>query len=153
MIKKGVFQVTMDTAFNRVIDECARIRSENHEGTWIVEDMNQAYCRLHDAGFAHSVETWQDGQLVGGLYGISLGRSFFGESMYARASNASKVAFVALVEYLKGLDFDMIDCQVTTEHLLSFGAEEIPRSLYLNKLEQSLKSPTLKGKWSFKSNV
>lgn len=153
LIKKGVFSVTMDTAFDRVINECARIRRENDEGTWIVADMNQAYCRLHDAGFAHSVETWQDGHLVGGLYGISLGRSFFGESMYARASNASKIALVTLVEYLKELDFDMIDCQVTTEHLLSFGAEEIPRSLYLNKLEQSLKSPTLKGKWSFKANV
>lgn len=149
MMRKGIFKVTMDTAFDRVISECARIRRENDEGTWIIGDMNQAYCRLHDAGFAHSVETWQDGKLVGGLYGISLGRSFFGESMFARTSNASKVAFVALVEYLKALDFDMVDCQVTTEHLLNFGAKEIPRSLFLSELEQSLKLPTLRGKWSF----
>ena len=149
LIKKGAFKVTMDTAFYRVIGECARIRGENDEGTWIVGDMIQAYCRLHDAGFAHSVETWQDDRLVGGLYGVSLGRCFFGESMFARASNASKVAFVALVEYLKNLCFDIIDCQVTTEHLLSFGAKEIPRSLFLKELDKSLRSPTLRGKWSF----
>ena len=149
LIKKGAFKVTMDTAFYRVIGECARIRGENDEGTWIVGDMIQAYCRLHDAGFAHSVETWQDDRLVGGLYGVSLGRFFFGESMFARASNASKVAFVALVEYLKNLCFDIIDCQVTTEHLLSFGAKEIPRRLFLKELDKSLRSPTLRGKWSF----
>jgi leucyl/phenylalanyl-tRNA--protein transferase len=149
LIKKGAFKVTIDTAFYRVIGECARIRGENDEGTWIVGDMIQAYCRLHDAGFAHSVETWQDDRLVGGLYGVSLGRCFFGESMFARASNASKVAFVALVEYLKNLCFDIIDCQVTTEHLLSFGAKEIPRSLFLKELDKSLRSPTLRGKWSF----
>jgi len=153
LIKKGVFKVTLDTAFDRVINECARIRRENDEGTWIVEDMIQAYCRLHDAGFAHSVETWQDDRLVGGLYGISLGRCFFGESMFARASNASKVAFVTLVEYLQNLHFDMIDCQVTTEHLLSFGAKEIPRSRFLEELKMFLRSPTLRGKWSFKNDA
>ena len=151
LIKKGIFDVTMDTAFEQVIDECARIRTEKDEGTWIVADMIQAYCRLHAAGYAHSVETWQGNRLVGGLYGVSLGRCFFGESMFARISNASKVAFVALVEYLQGLHFDMIDCQVTTEHLLRFGATEISRRYYLRKLENTLKAPTIRGNWSFQS--
>jgi leucyl/phenylalanyl-tRNA--protein transferase len=153
LIKKGVFDLTVDTAFERVIGECARIPRKHEKGTWILAEMRKAYSRLHDSGFAHSVEAWQDGQLAGGLYGISLGKSFFGESMFARASNASKVAFVALVEYLKAFDFDMIDCQVTTGHLLNFGAREISRSRYLSILEKSLKSPTMRGKWSFENDI
>lgn len=153
LIKKGIFDLTMDTVFDRVIGECARIPRKHEKGTWIVEEMRNAYYRLHESGFAHSVEAWQAGRLVGGLYGISLGKSFFGESMFARTSNASKVAFVALVEYLKAMDFDMIDCQVTTEHLLNFGAREISRGRYLDILEKSLKSPTMQGKWSFEAAV
>jgi leucyl/phenylalanyl-tRNA--protein transferase len=148
-IKKDVFQVTMDQAFNRVINECARVRRGKNQGTWIVNDMIKAYCSLHESGFAHSVEAWYEGKLAGGLYGVSLGRCFFGESMFTQISNASKVAFVKLVKYLKALSFDMIDCQVTTEHLMRFGAREIPRKYFLEQLEKALEYPTKKGEWSF----
>ena len=148
-IKKRLFKVTMDKAFESVIKACASSRTQMQEGTWIVNDMISAYCRLHESGLAHSVETWQDGKLAGGLYGVSLGSCFFGESMFTRITDASKVAFVALVEHLKALNFNLIDCQITTAHLLSFGAREISRARFLEELKKSLKSPTLKGKWSF----
>jgi leucyl/phenylalanyl-tRNA--protein transferase len=148
-VKKGLFKVTMDQAFEAVIKACAHGRTPMQEGTWIVNDMISAYCHLHKSGLAHSVEAWQDGRLAGGLYGVSLGKCFFGESMFTRISNASKVAFVALVEHLKALNFNLIDCQVTTPHLLHFGAREISRTRFLSELKKSLKSPTLKGKWSF----
>jgi leucyl/phenylalanyl-tRNA--protein transferase len=147
IIKKGVFNVTMDLAFVQVITECARIRLQNNEGTWIVEDMIKAYCKLHESGFAHSVEVWYEGKLAGGLYGVSMGKCFFGESMFTRVSNASKVAFVTLVEHLKALSFDMIDCQITTEHLIRFGARETPRGIFLEQLEKSLTAPTKRSKW------
>jgi leucyl/phenylalanyl-tRNA--protein transferase len=147
-IKKDLFRITMDQAFERVIIECARSRTENDEGTWIVDEMIQAYCELHASGFAHSVEAWQNEKLAGGLYGVSLGKCFFGESMFTRITNASKVAFVALVNHLKALGFDLIDCQITTEHLVSFGAREIPRVLFLDQLKKFLNAPTLRGKWS-----
>jgi len=146
--KQGIFAVTMDHAFEKVIAECARVRLENHEGTWIVDDMIQAYSRLHESGFAHSVEVWQDNRLAGGLYGVSLGKCFFGESMFTRITNASKVALVALAEYLKQLDFALIDCQITTAHLTRFGAREISRAHYLDELAEALKAATLQGKWS-----
>ncbi|MDM8548491.1 leucyl/phenylalanyl-tRNA--protein transferase [Desulfobacterales bacterium HSG2] len=149
-IRKGVFRLTMDTAFSRVITSCADIRVQNNEGTWIVDEMIEAYCKLHESGFAHSVEAWCDGELAGGLYGISLGKCFFGESMFSHVSNASKVAFVSLVEYLNALSFDMIDCQIKTQHLMSFGAREIPRKRFLMQLAKSLKSPTKRGKWGVK---
>lgn len=149
IIKKDIFHITVDEAFDEVIKECAGIRLRNNEGTWIVEDMIEAYCRLHKFGFAHSAEAWYNKKLVGGIYGVSLGKCFFGESMFTRMSNASKVAFVRFVNYLKELSFDMIDCQLTTNHLLNFGAHEIPRALFLKQLEKSLEAPTIKGKWSF----
>lgn len=148
-IKKDLFRITMDQAFEQVITACAKIRREKDEGTWIVQDMIEAYCKLHESGFAHSVEAWQDDTLAGGLYGVSLGKCFFGESMFAIITNASKVALVALVNYLKKLSFDLIDCQVKTEHLISFGAREISRERFLKQLKKSLESPTLKGKWVF----
>ena len=151
-IKKRLFQVTVDQAFESVIKACAQARTRMQEGTWIVNDMIAAYCNLHESGLAHSVETWQAGKLTGGLYGVSLGKCFFGESMFSRTSNASKVAFVALVELLKTLNFNLIDCQVTTAHLLSFGAREIPRTRFLKELEKSLESTTIKNKWSFSTN-
>jgi leucyl/phenylalanyl-tRNA--protein transferase len=147
-IKKGLFRVTADQAFEQVIAECAKTRRENKEGTWIGENMIEAYCKLHESGFAHSVEAWREERLAGGLYGVSLGRCFFGESMFTRIANASKVAFVALVKHLKLSSIDIIDCQVTTRHLISFGAREIPRPLFLGQLKKSLTFPTLKGKWS-----
>ena len=153
VIKKAVFKVTMDRAFEQVISECARVRLENQEGTWIVDDMVSAYCRLHSIGFAHSVEVWRDDRLVGGLYGVSLGKGFFGESMFSRATNASKVALVALVNYLKALDFSLIDCQITTAHLKRFGAREISRTRYLDELNKALHTPTLRGRWTLPSQI
>ena len=147
LIKKEIFHVTMDTAFKEVIYECASLDYRKDDGTWIVPQMIDAYCRLHQVGYAHSVEAWHDGQLVGGLYGVSLGKSFFGESMFTRKSNASKVAFVYLVRFLEKEGFDFIDCQVSTEHLISFGACEVERSLFLKQLDKSLKTPSKKGRW------
>jgi leucyl/phenylalanyl-tRNA--protein transferase len=152
-IRKDVFQLTLDQAFEQVIVQCAKTRRQKNEGTWIVDDMITAYCKLHESGFAHSVEAWQDQRLVGGLYGVSLGKCFFGESMFTLITNASKVAFVALVEYLRSHFFDIVDCQVSTEHLMSFGAREIPRNQYLKQLKRSLTLPTQRGKWSFDNST
>lgn len=149
ILRKNIFRVTMDTAFEQVIRSCASIWRPHQDGTWITDEMIEAYTKLYHAGFAHSVEVWKTGELVGGLYGVSLGRCFFGESMFSRRSNASKVALYFLVEYLKTLRFDLVDCQVTTEHLLSLGAQEIPRQQFLDELKHSLQTPTLKGKWTF----
>lgn len=142
-----MFDVTFDAAFEQVINLCAGAGRRENEGTWILPEMIDAYCRLHKNGYAHSVEAWKDGILSGGLYGVSLGRCFFGESMFTLESNASKVAFARLVEYLKENSFDLIDCQVSTGHLKRFGAREIPRSLFLKQLKKSLSFPTFKGKW------
>jgi len=147
IIRRQIFDITLDQAFPEVIRECAQVRIEHQEGTWIVSDMIDAYCQLHESGFAHSVEAWQAGKLVGGLYGVSLGRCFFGESMFSRVSNASKVAFAGLVDYLKTHAFDLIDCQVTTQHLISLGAKEIPRQRFLDLLSLALQKPTLQGSW------
>jgi leucyl/phenylalanyl-tRNA--protein transferase len=149
IFNKKVFTVTIDKAFEEVITACAQTRLQNREGTWIVDGIHDAYCRLHLSGYAHSVETWTDGRLAGGLYGVSLGRCFFGESMFSRVDNASSVALVALARLLKTLSFDFIDCQVTTAHLMRFGACEIPRSRFLKELRHALKAPTLKGRWQF----
>ena len=149
-IKQCVFHVTMDTAFHQVITECARVRTRKNEGTWITEEMMGAYGQLHELGFAHSVEAWFKGELAGGLYGVSIGKCFFGESMFTRVNNASKVALVALVDYLRKMSFDMIDCQITTGHLMRFGAREIPRNLFLTLLKKSLSAPTVKGQWAFR---
>jgi leucyl/phenylalanyl-tRNA--protein transferase len=148
VIKKGLFEVTMDRAFEKVISECAKVRVENDEGTWIVDEMVSAYCRLHAAGFAHSVEAWQGNDLAGGLYGVSLGKCFFGESMFTRVNNASKVALVALAKYLKANDFALIDCQIPTAHLKRFGAREIARARFLDELDNALDAPTHQGKWT-----
>jgi len=147
-IRRGTFRVTMDTAFEQVIQSCAEIPRKHEKGTWITPDMVTAYCRLHTAGFAHSVEVWSEGRLAGGLYGVAIGRCFFGESMFSNQSNASKVAFVKLVEYLHKKEFRLIDCQVTTTHLKKFGAREIPRAEFLNILEKLREKPSLRGKWT-----
>ena len=146
-IRRGTFRVTMDTAFEQVIHACAEIPRKHEKGTWITRDMVTAYCRLHTAGFAHSVEAWYEGRLAGGLYGVAIGRCFFGESMFSNQSNASKVAFVELVEYLHKRKFRLIDCQVTTTHLKNFGAREIPRVEFLSILEKLREKPSLRGKW------
>ena len=150
VIRKGSFRLSIDTAFETVILECAQVRSEKGEGTWITDEMINAYCNLHEAGFAHSVEAWYGQDLAGGLYGVSLGKCFFGESMFTRISNASKATLFGLTAYLETHSFELIDCQVTTAHLLRLGARKIPRQEFLKKLKRALEAPTKRGKWSFK---
>lgn len=147
-IGQGKFTVTSDTVFNQVIEQCARVRIENGEQTWLIDDMVESYRGLFNMGYAHSIETWYEGGLAGGLYGISLGGVFFGESMFTRVSDASKIALVALCRHLQKRRFDMIDCQVTTRHLLQMGAREIPRKLFLKKLESSMQRSTDTGRWN-----
>lgn len=147
VIKKGIYTVKMDTAFEEVIRNCAGLRRNGDDGTWLTVEMIEAYIRLHKAGYAHSIESWHEGELAGGLYGIALGGAFFGESMFTKKSNASKVAFVILVQQLTGWGFRIIDCQVTTPHLLSLGAREIPRAEFMTILKQALEMPTKTIKW------
>ena len=139
-VERGTYETRVDTAFREVIAQCAAPR-EGQAGTWIVPEMVAAYTVLHDRGFAHSVESWQDGELVGGLYGISLGRVFFGESMFARAPDASKVALVRLVQRLRAQGCDLIDCQQATPHLASLGAREIPRAEFARLVQDSIQYP------------
>ncbi len=146
-INKGTFKVTMDTAFESVIKACATVNRKDDGDTWITSDMIDAYIGLHKSGYAHSVESWYDGELVGGLYGISLGSAFFGESMFTKKSNASKVAFAFLVQQLWKWNFTVIDCQITTAHLKSFGAIEISRSEFLEQLQSSLNIDERKNRW------
>jgi leucyl/phenylalanyl-tRNA--protein transferase len=145
-IRQHKFRITFDTAFREVIEGCAQERP-NSKGTWIVPEMSRAYRELHTAGYAHSVEVWIGEKLVGGIYGVSLGGCFFGESMFSRVSNASKVALATLADYLQERGFDLVDCQVTSDHLLSLGAREVSRNDFLALLEQSMKKPTRKGRW------
>jgi leucyl/phenylalanyl-tRNA--protein transferase len=149
LIRRKRFTVTLDRAFGRVIRGCAGNRGPDHQGTWIVPEMIAAYERLHAAGLAHSVEAWEGDTLAGGLYGVSLGGSFFGESMFTRVGNASKVALAFLVEGLRYEGFELIDCQVATEHLVQFGAREVPRSHFMQELQHALKQPTRRGLWRF----
>lgn len=146
-IRKSTYEVTMDGAFDDVIKSCALIHRRKDGGTWITKEMIRAYSALHDSGYAHSVESRLDGKLVGGLYGVALGGAFFGESMFAKTPDASKVAFVKLIEQLTKWDFRLVDCQVTTKHLINFGAREISRVEFMNELKEALKMPARKGKW------
>ncbi len=146
-IKKQRFEIRLDTAFARVMEGCKGTRRPGQKGTWITKGIIKAYVALHELGFAHSAEAWLEDELVGGLYGISLGRAFFGESMYATVDDASKVAFAALVAQLARWKFDFIDAQVHTPHLERFGAKLIPRAEYLQRLEATLKQPALRGPW------
>jgi len=143
-MRKNIFSITFDQAFNEVISACADPRKDE-AGTWITAEIKNAYNQLHRAGFAHSIEAWIDDELVGGLYGVALGQVFFGESMFHTRTDASKVAFATLVQYLKSWDYRLIDCQVHTTHLESFGAQEIEREDFIKLLDQyctsSAKSP------------
>jgi leucyl/phenylalanyl-tRNA--protein transferase len=147
-LRRGGFEVRLDQAFHRVVRRCAEIPRRGEGGTWITPDMATAYSRLHDLGYAHSAEAWLDGELVGGLYGVSLGCGFFGESMFADRPDASKVAFVVLVRQLERWGFDLIDCQVHTEHLARFGAREWSRRRFLGSLARTLAAPTRRGPWA-----
>jgi leucyl/phenylalanyl-tRNA--protein transferase len=147
-LRRGAFRVTADRAFEAVIAACAAAPREGQPGTWISRPIIEGYTALHAAGFAHSFEAWQDDELVGGLYGVSLGAAFFGESMFAARPDASKAAFVTAVGLLRARGFQLVDCQVTTEHLLRFGAEAWPRERYLAALPALLEAPTWRGAWT-----
>lgn len=145
-MKKGLIRITYDRDFSAVIASCQKPRPRQ-EATWITPDMQAAYVRLHGMGFAHSVEVWRDDLLVGGLYGVSLGRCFFGESMFSALGNASKAALIDLVGRLRGLGFLLIDCQVYTAHLESLGGRHIPRNEFMELLKRALRQQTLRGDW------
>lgn len=147
-IKSKKFSVTVDTRFSDVIERCAHVPRKGEEGTWITHEMIEAYRSLHEKGFAHSVEVFFEGKLVGGLYGISLGRAFFGESMFCLKSDASKVALVALDRLAVAWRFDFIDCQVPTDHLKGLGAREVERDRFLSLLSRTVRYPTLVGRWT-----
>ena len=146
-LRRKVFQVTFDRVFDEVIAACASVPREGQSGTWITPEMQEAYVNLHGLGYAHSVETWFNGELVGGLYGMSLGKAFFGESMFHCKADASKVALATLVQKLKSWDFQFIDSQMTTDHMARLGAREVPRRIFLKRLKSALRHPTKRGKW------
>lgn len=153
-VRASPYRLSMDTAFRDVITACRDTPRPQQDGTWITGGMVEAYCTLHELGFAHSIEAWdreagEDEKLVGGLYGISLGGSFFGESMFAHAPDASKIAFSAFIRQLEAWDFDLVDCQVKTEHLERFGATEWERDAFLDALDATLERDTRRGQWSF----
>lgn len=149
-LRRGTYEVAFDRNFPRVIRECASVHRPGQTGTWITHDMIDAYEQLHEQGHVHSVETYRDGELVGGLYGLSVGGVFCGESMFAHADDASKVAFVHLVQQLQRWGVELVDCQVYTEHLARFGALEWPRAVFLAELRRlRAKAGTPEGPWAF----
>ena len=148
VVKSNKYEIRLDSKFKEVIECCAHIPRKNQTGTWITSEMIEAYIKLHNKGYAHSVETYLDGNLVGGLYGVSLGGAFFGESMFHLKSNASKIAFYYLVEKCISMNFDFIDSQVSTDHMKNFGALDIPRQDFLILLENTLKKESIVGNWN-----
>ena len=145
-LKKGLVRITFDQDFRGVIAACQKPRP-GQDGTWITEEMQEAYCALHELGYAHSIEAWRDGVLAGGLYGVSLGHTFFGESMFSTLPNASKAALITLIGRLRKRDFDLIDCQVETAHLGSLGARPITRREFHARLNASLRHETIRVNW------
>ncbi len=146
VFNSGKFEIRMDTCFEKVMEECrSRERKDN---TWILDEIKSAYQQLHESGLAHSVEVWQENKLVGGLYGVSIGHVFFGESMFSIVPNSSKFAFISLAGILNQMGWAIMDCQVPTEHLTSLGARTVSRNDFLNVLEEQLKHPTLLGPWT-----
>ena len=137
-LKKGLFDYRVNTAFSEVVHECAVVPRPGQDGTWITDDLEKGYCELNRLGFAHSFEAWQDDRLVGGFYGVAIGPCFFGESMFARVSDASKCAFAHFVGIMFDNGLPWIDCQIHTDHLARFGAKEIPRDEYLQMLREAL---------------
>ena len=148
VLNRKDFKVKIDTKFEEVVRNCGELR-KNGEGTWISEEIIQAYLRLHELGLAHSFETWRNGKLIGGLYGVSIGHMFFGESMYSSESNASKIAFIHLIEWAKRNNFGPIDCQIQNNHLNSLGAIEIQRDEFMSLLRTHLNNgKTIRGSWN-----
>lgn len=148
VMRRAPYRLTADTAFDEVLAGCAETPRPGQTGTWITDELFAGYARLHRLGFAHSVEAWRGDELVGGLYGVALGRAFFGESMFARADDASKLAFGTLCANLRAWGYLFVDCQVYTEHLERFGAVEIRRKAYLRRLLEALDAPTLTTPWT-----
>ena len=149
-LRPGLFSVTLDTCFRDVMQHCAGPRPQYPDGgTWITTEMLEAYTCLHEQGYAHSVETWQEGKLVGGLYGVALGGAFFAESMFTRVPDASKVALVSLVRQLQAWGFRLMDCQQASPHVMRLGAEEIPRQEFLGHLTSALTLPDRQEHWQF----
>ncbi len=136
VLNKDAFKFTINKAFEQVIKNCQKAYRKDQPGTWITNEVLEAYINLHKAGYAHSAEAWKDGELVGGIYGVLLGKIFFGESMFSKQSNASKFAFIKYIQHLKKQDVQLIDCQVYTEHLESLGARMIERNIFLKKVNQ-----------------
>ena len=149
-IKQKTFDIRVDFAFEEVINSCKRVPRKEQDGTWITGEMKEAYIKMHELGLAHSIEVWEENKLVGGLYGLSLGKIFFGESMFHKRTDASKIAFYYLSRMAIKWQFSIIDCQVSNPHLLSLGAEEISRDLFLDILSESENTPTRQGRWNFK---
>ncbi len=147
LMKKHTFVLRMDSAFSQVITSCASVKRKEEAGTWITRDMIEAYCHLHQLGYAHSIECWKNGALAGGLYGVSLGAAFFGESMFTREDNASKVALIALLQYLGKWGFHFVDCQMTSPLVRRLGAIEWERPVFMSRLKNALRSPSRVGKW------
>ncbi len=147
ILKNSHFRVKFDHAFREVINLCGTVPRRGQNGTWLIGEMREAYVELHDMGFAHSVEVYLDEELVGGLYGIAMGKAFFGESMFSLKSNTSKVAFKALSDVLDLRGYDFIDCQIENDHLLRMGATIVSRDNFLDELEQSLEKPSDLGSW------
>lgn len=148
VLRNREYEVRADTAFARVIDACAQPR-DGHGGTWITREMRDAYLQLHRRGLAHSVETWIDGELAGGLYGVALGRMFYGESMFTRVRDASKIALAHLARQLERWHFGLIDCQMHTSHLQSMGGRELARADFMRALKELVNYPQLSGHWEF----
>ncbi len=147
VLRSGKFSVTFDQHFSEVIEHCATVFREGQESSWIVGEIIEAYTRLHEEGFAHSVEVHEEGKLVGGLYGVAFGKAFFGESMFSLSTDASKVAFKALSDVLGSRGYDFIDCQMKTDHMLGLGAEVVERDLFLDTLEVTIEKHTDLGSW------
>jgi leucyl/phenylalanyl-tRNA--protein transferase len=147
LLKRGEFEFRTDTAFDRVIRACAKVERPQGPGTWLTPEMIEAYETLHRMGHAHCVEAWKDGELVGGLYGVSLGRAFFGESMFHHAPNASKACLVTLVQLLREWGFTVLDCQQTTPHMQRLGAREVPRAEFLELLDEAVMEGKRPGRW------
>lgn len=146
VLRSGRYRIRFDTAFTEVVRACAEPRA-HQSGTWITPRMQAAYVRMHELGHAHSVEAWADDRLVGGLYGMAIGRAFFGESMFSRANDASKCCLAWLARLLDARNFAVIDCQMTTSHLLSMGAEEIPRAVFVSALKTLCAEGEAPGRW------
>ena len=158
VLRSGKFTVTFDKHFSEVIAHCATVYREGQEASWIVDEIIEAYTRLYEEGFAHSVEVHKEGKLVGGLYGIAFGKAFFGESMFSLVSDASKVAFKALSDVLGSKGYDFIDCQMKTDHMMRLGAETVPRDIFLDALEETIVKPMDVGhwdtfKWEYKETI